>query len=228
MGFGTLFIGYFLLLNLTYYGFTDVIAASVMLLGLYKLSTVNKYFRYSAAVCVGFLTFSIGEIGISAYEMFFSAINSPVLVSLMSVIRSLLVGALGVFILIGIESVAKEVDIKKLASKAHTLIFVTGITYTMWIILEMPISFISDYALAILSLITILATLALIVVNLSVIYTAYMRICMPGDEDVMKDKPSRFAFVNQYRERKAERMAEENAKRIEELKKKNQQKGKKK
>ena len=29
MGFGILFIGYFLLLNLTYYSFTDVIAAAV-------------------------------------------------------------------------------------------------------------------------------------------------------------------------------------------------------
>ena len=50
MGFGTLFFGYFLILNVTYYGFTDAIAAAVMLLGFYKLSTVNSYFKYAAYV----------------------------------------------------------------------------------------------------------------------------------------------------------------------------------
>ena len=63
MGFGTLFIGYFLLLNLTYYGFTDVIAASVMLLGLYKLSGVNKYFKAAAISSGALLVFSLGELG---------------------------------------------------------------------------------------------------------------------------------------------------------------------
>ena len=72
MGFGTLFIGYFLLLNLTYYGFTDVIAASVMLLGLYKLSPVNKYFRAAALSSGVFLAFSLGELGIAAID--FSAL----------------------------------------------------------------------------------------------------------------------------------------------------------
>ena len=228
MGFGTLFIGYFLLLNLTYYGITDVIAASVMLLGLYKLSTVNKHFRYSAAICMGFLAFSIGELGISVYEMFFNQISSPILISCMSIIRSLVIGAMTVFMLLGIEDIAREVEIEKLSKKARALAYTSAIVYAMWIILELPISFISNYILAVISLITIIATLAVIVINLSAVYACYMKICMPGDEDVMRDKPSRFAFVNRYRERKAERDEEERARRIEELKKKNQQKGKKK
>ena len=45
MGFGTLFIGYFLLLNLTYYRFTDLIAALLMLLAFYKLREINRHFR---------------------------------------------------------------------------------------------------------------------------------------------------------------------------------------
>ena len=32
-----------------------------------------------------------------------------------------------------------------------------------------------------------------------------MRICMPGNEDISKTKPSRFAFVNEYRSQKAKR-----------------------
>lgn len=205
MGFGTLFIGYFLLLNLTYFGFTDVIAASVMLLALYKLSPVNKHFKTGAVASGVFLAFSLCEFGISAYEMFFGAIGSPLLVTLLSIVRAVAVCTLTVLILLGIEAVAREVDVEELPTKAKKLVVATLVIYTMWIALEAPISFMSDYVLAVLSLLTILATLALIILNLTVIYTCYMKICMPGDEDVTKEKPSRFAFVNEYRARKAER-----------------------
>jgi hypothetical protein len=208
MGFGTLFIGYFLLLNLTYYGFTDLIAASVMLLGLYKLSNVNKYFSYSCIAAAVFLVFSLGEFGIASYEIFMRPIGSAVLVSVMSILRCISVGLLTVFILKGIENVAKEVDVENLPEKASKLIIITAVVYSAWIVLEAPLGFVNDYVLGVLSLITILATIALIIVNLSVIYTAYMRICMPGDENIDKEKPSRFAFVNEYRARKAERERE--------------------
>ena len=55
-----------------------------------------------------------------------------------------------------------------------------------------------------------------------------MKICMPGDEDRSKDKPSRFAFVNEYRARKAEREAEDAKRRAEELKARAERKRKKK
>ena len=45
MGFGTLFIGYFLLLNITMPGVSDIIATLVMLLGLYRLQMVNGKFK---------------------------------------------------------------------------------------------------------------------------------------------------------------------------------------
>lgn len=220
MGFGTLFIGYFLLLNLTYYGFTDVISASVMLLGLYKLLPINKYFKLATIFSGVFLIFSLGEFGIATYEMFFRQINSPVLVSLMSIARCLTVGALTFFMLKGIESVAKEVEVENLPAKASRLAIATVVIYTLWIVLEAPLSFINDYVLAVLSLLTILATIALLIINLTVIYSCYMRICMPGNEDITKDKPSRFAFVNEYRRRKRERDAELTKERDERIKKK--------
>ena len=227
MGFGTLFIGYFLLLNLTYYGFTDVIAAAVMMLGLYKLSPVNKYFRYAFISAVAFLGFSFGEFGIAVYEIFIKQIGSPILVSVMSVIRCICVGALTVLILKGVEEVAKEVEIKDLSVKAARLAMLTAIIYALWITLEAPIPFIKDVILGMISLIVLLATIALIIVNLSVIYSCYMKICMPGEE-VLTDKPSKFAFVNEYRARRAERDKEEQLRRIERLKaKREKRKGKK-
>lgn len=223
MGFGTLFIGYFLLLNLTYYGFTDVIAAAIMLLGLYKLSSVNKQFRMAATATAVFLLFSLGEFGIAAYEIFAGRIDSPALVSLVSVVRCLLIGSFTFFMLKGIESVAKEVDVENIPKKASRLSKLTSIIYAAWIVLEAPLSFINDYVLAVLSLVTILTTIALLVVNLTVIYGCYMRICMPGEEN-LTDKPSRFAFVNEYRSRKAERDREAMEERMKLMKERSQKK----
>ena len=217
MGFGTLFIGYFLLLNLTYYGFTDLIAAAVMLLGLYRLSRINKHFLAASITAVVFLVFGLAEFGIAAYEIFFRPISSPALVSTMSVVRSLTVGTLTVLMLNGIEDVAKEVDLPDIATKAKRLVIITAFTYTAWMVLEAPLSFMDDYVLGVLSLLTILATIALLIVNLTVIYSCYMHICMPGDEQ-LKDKPSKFAFVNEYRARKAERDREAAEKRLEIMK----------
>ena len=217
MGFGTLFIGYFLLLNLTYYGFTDVIAAAVMLLGLYNLSKVNKNFFAAMIASIVFLAFSFGEFGIATYEIFFRQISSPLLVSFMSITRSLTVGTLTVLMLKGIEDVAKEVNIADLPTKASRLTIITAVTYTAWIILEAPLSFMDNYVLGVISLLTILATIALLIVNLTVIYSCYMRICMPGNEKI-GDKPSKFAFVNEYRARKAERDKEAAEKRLKQLK----------
>ena len=61
MGFGTLFIGYFLLLNVTYYSFTDLVAALIMAVGLTKLSTVNRYFKYASFAALGFAAVGLVE-----------------------------------------------------------------------------------------------------------------------------------------------------------------------
>ena len=215
MGFGTLFVGYFLLLNIFQSGFTDLIAASVMLLGLYKLSKVNKYFYASAIASLAFLVFGLGEFGIEAYNFIFvgNKIDSALLTSILRIAHSILVGTLTVLILKGIRDVAKEVDLKVIPQKADRLAITAVVIYTAWIVLQVPLSFIDGRVLQVIYVMTIFATLLLIAVNLSVIYSCYMRICMPGDEE-LKDKPSRFAFVNEYRARKAEKEREENERRI--------------
>ena len=228
MGFGILFIGYFLILNLTYFGVTDVISASVMLLGLYKLSGINKYFKMSLISATVFLVFSLGELGVTFYEMFFKKINSDLFVSYMTIARCLIVGILTVVMLKALGEIAKEVGVSELPKKCDRLIYVSYATYSLWILLSMPISFLNDYALTVAAFVTIIATLVLIISNLTVIYTCYMKICMPGDEDVMKDKPSRFAFVNEYRERRAEKARKEAEERLKKLKQKLDRKGSKK
>ena len=205
MGFGTLFIGYFLLLNLAYYGFTDIIAAAVMLLGFYKLSGINKYFKLASIATSVFLAFSLGELGVWGYEMFFRKIDAPILISMLSIVRCAIIGTVTVLMLKGIETVAREVDLKDTPKKAARLSIIAIVLYAMWIILELPLTFLGSLIPALISVIVLTSTIILLIVNLTVIYSCYMRICMPGDEDITREKPSRFNFVNEYRERKAER-----------------------
>ena len=223
MGFGTLFVGYFLLLNIVQYGITDIIAAAIMLLGLYKLSFVNRFFKMATIASLVFLGFSACELGIFVFETFIPSINSPTLVSVTSAIRAVIVGSLTALILKGIENVAKEVSIRDLAAKSSMMIMFSAVTYAFWIVLEIPFAE-NSYFLSILSVITLLATIALLIVNLTIIYTCYMKICMPGDEDITKQKPSRFSFVNEYRARKAERDEEAARARAELLKRKSEEK----
>ena len=77
MGFGTFFIGYFLILDISYYLLTDIIAAAVMMLSLARLSRFNRGF--SAAFCAAgiFTAFSLVELGIGMYDMLFSSLSSP-------------------------------------------------------------------------------------------------------------------------------------------------------
>ena len=231
MGFGTLFIGYFLLLNLTYYVFTDAIAAAVMLLALYKLSPINKPFKYAMYSAVAFLVFSVANLGVNVYEMFFGAINNALLYATMACGRYMLICALSVIMLKGAEEIAKEVDLKDVATKASRLITLCAFFFSLLVLTEtIPIT---NTPIAIIAAVSLIAVFALMILNLTVIYSCYMKICMPESLNKQKasteKKPSKFGFVNEYRARKAEREAEAQKERIEMLKKRAEKmKGKKK
>ena len=76
-----------------------------------------------------------------------------------------------------------------------------------------------------MSAITLIGVFAVVCINLVTIYSAYMRICMPDDVDNdAVDKPSRFGFVNKYREHTAEKQREYAEYKLEKLKKKNSKK----
>ena len=65
MGFGTLFVGYFLLLNVGYTYYTDALAAAIMLYAFYRLSSINKPFRRAAFAAGAFLVFGLSELILS-------------------------------------------------------------------------------------------------------------------------------------------------------------------
>lgn len=222
MGFGILFIGYFLLLNFSYFAFTDAIAGVLMLYALYKLSPINKEFKYASAMSAAFTLFG-------AFELIYSLLGSFVLLheatlinSVCAVIRVIILGAITMTMLLGMQRVSKEVGLKDLSIICGRLYILTLPVYGIKLVLEIMgfFSLKEITALLILSVFSIVLSLTLTVLILIRIYACYMRICMPEDrevEDKKRNENGIFAAFRRHQEEKEKEYAEY---RLEKFKKK--------
>ena len=122
MGFGTLFIGYFLLLNITYFSFTDVLAGLIMTLGLYKMYGINKYFRLALIPSLLFSLLGLTEIIIETVNMFLGGGSQATLLYVLGFVRYTILAILTTLVLLAIENVSREVDLPSLAQKARVSI----------------------------------------------------------------------------------------------------------
>lgn len=195
MGFGTLFIGYFFLINISYYAYTDIIAGMVILLALYKLSSVDKSFKRGAASAIGFCALAFAELIFVFISMFASFEWLNALTPYVSAMRFALIFVLTYFMLSGIRDVAKEVDAPALyrtATASVPLCFV----FVVYAAFEIPfVGGLFGAATPYISFALLLSVVLFIVSNLVTVYKSYMQICMP--EDLKKEtKKSKFGFIN--------------------------------
>ncbi len=185
MGFGLLFIGYFFLVNISYFSFTDIIGATVMLSALYQLSGINKQFKNANIVNIIFAVFALAEFGFAVPSLFGAETSlTDMLSPYISALRYCLIFVLNLFILRGIEEVAREVDASALAKTAKASLPLSSV-YLLASVFSLP--FLSSVFGAVTYYIyfaVILAIFVYVISNLIVIYKAYMQICMPG-----QDKP---------------------------------------
>lgn len=202
MGLGTLFIGYFLLLNVTYFGYTDLLAGLIMIMGLYKLCTVNRQFKIAFIFGSVFTVLGAAELVISLISTFMPLFKEETVLIYLTPARYVILTALSFFILLGIRDVAAEVGLKLLSRKAGYYSYVSLIAFTLAAIFDLPLlTFISPKALAVISLLILLFIFVTVIIDLSIIYKAYMRICMPSDlNSGTEEKRSKFEFVNKFRE----------------------------
>ena len=229
MGFGLLFIGYFLFLNVTYHSFTDLIAGLITVMAFYKLSTVNKYFKMNIVPSIMFSVFGAFQLFAEFADMF--GIGMSDITGYIAAPRFLLIGILSVVMLLGIEDVAKEVDVPE--TKHHVKIAkpLTYVIFPVCAILEFPaIQNIipAGLPITVTATVTLIGEFFIIIYNLVTVYSAYMRICMPEDIDNdVTDKPSRFGFVNSFRKHEEERSREYAEYKLQKLKKKAEKKRRK-
>ena len=225
MGFGTLFIGYFFLLNFPYCEFTDAVAAIAMLYALYKLSGVNNSFRIASFCAIGFLAFGIFELSAELLSMLSPIGSTSVLFTISASVRHVIIALLTVFMMLGLRDVAEEVKLYALSEKSMRAVIVSICIYFLSVLLESSLLtlLIPAKVLAWLYVFTTLATLTLIVFNLTCIYSAYSRICMPDDKD-MEEKESKIGVVNAFRKHEEEKSREYAEYRLEKIIKKQEKK----
>ena len=200
MGFGTLFIGYFFLINISYFAYTDIIGALIMLMGLYKLSPVNTYFKAATVASISFSVVALAELALSVIGMFTFGEWLPVTVSYVNAIRYAAIFALSYLIIMGIRTVSREVDANEIYRAAKRDL---NICYALGIAALLEIPFLGSAlgnALPYIYFVLLIIVVLFIFLMLSLIYKAYMQICMPEDAEI-KDKKSRFEFLNRFYDR---------------------------
>ena len=210
MGFGTLFFGYFLLLDIAYYLITDVIAASIMAYALSKLSPINRGFKAALFASFAFLAFSVVEFGYGAYEMLFTPPDNPTLITYGAIIRNVIICILTLTALEGMREVSAEVGLMRLSQKCKISAYAAIPIYTLAIIAETPalLSWASTYVAAVIGVSSLLITLVFVAVNLTSIHACYCGICMPEENEKKQTKEKskqKESFIDAYRRQRDER-----------------------
>lgn len=225
MGFGILFVGYFFLINFAYCEFTDTLSAALMLYALYKLSPINESFKWGLYSTLAFTLFSVAELSAEFYDMFSPIPQGSLFLTVIVMARHIVLATVTSFIMLGIKDVAEEVGLRELRFKATRNFYISIGVYLAGFILESAAlsSFVPAKVLAVLYVLITFVTVFVIAVNLATIFSAYMQICMPGEEK-MEAKKSKFAFVNDFRRHEEEKTREYAEYRMEKIKKSQEKK----
>lgn len=229
MGFGWLFLGYFVAFLMSFHKFgffTEIIGYYLIFLGLEKLSLYKNKIKNSVFPLI---VMTIGS-GVEAFFSLRESISGAVApAAVMTAVTALcVIGNLffHIFLLASISSLGQDTELPDVCRKAKTALFfaIDSVAVQM---LSLIISLLTpsvpglSVLAAPLTVITVLLYLVVPILVLILVWRCYASICAPGDE-TMPVKPSRFAFVNKWRER-----SEEKNKEIEEkLSQMNQQKKK--
>lgn len=200
MGFGILFFGYCLFLNFAYYSYTDAIAAVICWYALTKLSTVNRGFKIAGYTAGVLCAFGVYELSVSVLDSLALIGDATLLYSVSATVRYALIAIMTVFMLTGQKDVAGEVGLSLIRERCHRLTFTTIAVYSLNILLEIGelVSIIDRTVILYVALAAIIATLLLVIFNLSQIHACYAKICMPGEDDLAPRK-SKIGFVNAFR-----------------------------
>ena len=215
MGFGLLFIGYFiaLLMSVNNYGFAfEIVGFAVMFTAIGKL-TEYKHSLSRTALPLFLMTLCslfeggrvLAELGNTPLALFSE--GNAFFVSLFAV-------AIGtvfqIMLFLGIGAIAGDAEETKLSRRSVMCCILVGLVCT----LELLVSVLSNIpslattaAVRYLSLFAVLIRILYPLPILAFIFSCYASLCAPEDME-MKQRPSRFAFVNRWREER-EKKAEE-------------------
>ena len=207
MGFGWLFIGYFVAMLMTFnpVGFAiRLIGYTMILVSALKLRRYQSAFGWVALGSCLMVGVSVGLAFADISEYLYQGmILDTKLVSdfIREVLGHVERGALLIFtvlLLLAIRKIALETEVRKISDNAVRNLMFVGFYYVVYVIGNLPFAWVKNL-LTELGIISLILYFAWIILNLILIYSCYANICDEGDVE-MERKPSRFAFVNQFRE----------------------------
>ena len=208
MGFGLLVIGYFaatLMSNHAYGWATQIVGFYLIFLALGKLWEYKHSFKRCLwplvlmTLCQAFAGFRhlfvdipvTDAVSILGYFKIDDLINT-VSVTVLMIFHFLLLSS--------IRELAFDVEDDVIVKLTHRNFFIVGIYF----LFNITVAFLPrGEGTPVLVLISMLAGLIYPLFVLHLLYRCYARICAPEDKEMVK-KPSRFAFVNKYREKRKE------------------------
>lgn len=199
MGFGLLFIGYFFYLPLSYNGFDllpDIIGVLIMFSALRRLSFYcpgNRFFRLAKVILVPMGALSVGMFGCQAASVS-GALSETLdkwLYTPLTLVYIIAIGVYHAFLLLGVYTLSKSVELPKLAARAVRVLSLTAVYYLLQLLSSTGLlSRLADmtsqpnvlltYANAAVYLVGVIWMLLV----WALIYTCYMKICLEGDEEM--------------------------------------------
>ncbi len=203
MGFGYLFLGYLVLMNLLVKsGFTKILAYLIMLIGVKKLSVYEEHLK--TAYFVLFPMLLVGGWGffleIADLTSLFPDAEQALFFRLFSLLAALLELLFSANLLKGIQALAKETGVYVIEVKAFRNRLFTILAYILYLAgqLNYPEGF--TRFLIYYNLVIHLFTIVVMFLNAKLIYEAYMWICTEEDLD-MGRRRSRIPFIDRILER---------------------------
>lgn len=206
MGFGLLFIGYFVatLMSINIAGaFIRLAGYGIVIFAAGKLKRYHGAFAYFQIASVGMLAvallFAVSKIFDFMYaemligtEVFPESFDKAL--AIIELCASLIFNG---FMLYAIRALAIETEVSKIAVNAVRNAIFVALYFVLNIIAYLPFPFTESYA-SLFGLPSLLLYFVWIILNLVLIYSCYAKIC--DEDDVgMERKPSRFGFVNKMR-----------------------------
>ena len=214
MGFGLLLIGYFTasIMSFNIFGaFFKLAGYTIALTGIRKLSQYNKSFSILALSCISAIAISVccafGNLSDFLYDnqMISTKIVSDALINAFSYARYVLELVFNALLCLSVASISKETGAPKLVYISIRNLVIYCIYFVLQVVCWMPTdamrAFLEKTALPAWVLIL---NILILVLNVLMLFSAYTKICDESDVE-MKQKPSRFEFINKVREEKEER-----------------------
>ena len=227
MGFGWLFIGYFVatLMSVNSFGFLFwLVGYAIVLFAAKKLMAYHADFRYLyfGSILMLLLSAVLATSSVTTFlydqllldERIFSTEADTVL-SFVKMTCDLL---FHISLFVPIYAIAKETEVEKISIAAVRNAIFWVVFNVLYLITSLPIEALAGFSAAFRG-VSVLGYIICWILNAIMIGSCYARICDPSDLD-MAPKPSRFAFVNRMRAEAEERQAQRAAQRAERMREK--------